>query len=331
LFDIYTGGDLIISRTQKGEIPIISHSMANNGIAEWTVPIKGQNLFNASNTISLADRGNFHAFTQTTDFYIGTRVKALKAKFLNPNKFILLFICTMINKQAVKFSYGNNATGGIGKLKILLPINSEGEPDYAFMEDYMRQKEKELLKQYEKQLLDFEKVVLLSEKEWKPFKLSSIFEIENCKCSNISKLKEGNIPYVGATNRNNGTLKFVEHKEQLITKGNCLVFICDGEGSVGTSIYKKEDFIGSTTVKVGRNSNLNKYIGTFITTIADSVRDKYNFGFKRNETHLKNEILMLPINNKNEPDYLYMENYIKFLEYEKLKRYLEYKQLHTTH
>jgi restriction endonuclease S subunit len=161
----------------------------------------------------------------------------------------------------------------------------------------------------------------LTNKEWMPFKLSSIFEIDNCKCSNISKLKEGNTPYVGATNRNNGTLKFVEHKEQLITKGNCIVFICDGEGSVGTSIYKKEDFIGSTTVKVGRNSILNKYIGTFITTIADFVRDKYNFGFKRNETHLKNEILMLPVNSLNQPDYAFMEDYMRKKEKQLLEKF----------
>ena len=161
----------------------------------------------------------------------------------------------------------------------------------------------------------------LTNKKWNAFKLSSIFEIENCKCSNVSKLRYGNIPYVGATNRNNGLLKFVEYDENLITKGNCIAFICDGEGSVGTSIYKKEDFIGSTTVKVGRNEKLNSHIGFFITTVADKVRSKYNFGFKRNDKHLKNESLLLPINSKGEPDYAFMENYIKQKETELLKQY----------
>ena len=148
LFEIFTGGDLILSRIQKGEIPIISHSISNNGLAEWTAPINGQKLFNAIETISLADRGNFYAFTQKIDFYIGTRVKALQAKFPNPNSFILQFICALINKQSYKFSYGNNATDGIGKLKILLPINLKGEPDFLYMENYMKALENEKTTQY---------------------------------------------------------------------------------------------------------------------------------------------------------------------------------------
>ena len=164
----------------------------------------------------------------------------------------------------------------------------------------------------------------LKNREWKEFKLSSIFEIENCKCSKVSDLKDGTFPYVGATNRNNGVLKFVKPISKMVSKGNCIAFICDGEGSVGYSIYKKEDFIGSTTVKIGRNEKLNKYIGVFITTIADTVRNKYNFGFKRNETHLKNEILMLPATKKGNPDYAFMEYYIREKEQVKIKKYENY-------
>ncbi len=164
----------------------------------------------------------------------------------------------------------------------------------------------------------------LSDRDWKQFKLASIFKIENCKCSKVSGLQKGTTPYVGATNRNNGVMSFVKADKKLITKGNCLAFICDGEGSVGYSIYKSEDFIGSTTVKVGRNENLNKYNATFITTIADTVRSKYNFGFKRNETHLKNEILMLPANKKGEPDFEFMEAFMKQKEQEKFQEYNDY-------
>ena len=164
----------------------------------------------------------------------------------------------------------------------------------------------------------------LSDREWNQFKLATIFEIENCKCSKVSGLQKGSIPYVGATNRNNGVMNFVNVDKKLITKGNCIAFICDGEGSVGYSIYKSEDFIGSTTVKVGRNAKLNKYNATFITTIADTVRSKYNFGFKRNETHLKNEILMLPANEKGEPDFKFMEAFMLQTEQEKFEQYNNY-------
>jgi hypothetical protein len=160
--------------------------------------------------------------------------------------------------------------------------------------------------------------------KWGEFEIGNLFTIENCKCSNVSLLQNGSIPYVGATNRNNGVLKFVKPIEKLITKGNCIAFICDGEGSVGFSVYKSEDFIGSTTVKVGRNDKINKYIASFITTIADTVRSKYNFGFKRNETHLKKEKILLPITPEGTPDYAFMEAYIREQEQAKNDNFLNY-------
>lgn len=166
----------------------------------------------------------------------------------------------------------------------------------------------------------------LENKNWKNFKLGDIFTIENCKCSRVSGLEEGTFPYVGATNRNNGVINFVKPIENLITRGNCVAFICDGEGSIGLSIYRKSDFIGSTTVKVGRNKYLNEYNGQFITTIADKVRSKYNFGFKRNKGHLEEEILVLPTDSLGNPDFVFMESYMKKKEQEKLNKYRKFIQ-----
>jgi len=169
-----------------------------------------------------------------------------------------------------------------------------------------------------------QQIVPPEDKEWKEFVIGEVFEIESGKCSNVSKLKMGDIPYVGATNRNNGVLNFVENNTNLISKGNCIVFICDGEGSVGYSIYKKENFIGSTTVKIGRNEKLNPYIGFFITSVADQVHSKYSFGFKRNTKRLKKEKILLPINTQGEIDYEYMEIYMYRLEYNKIIQYVKY-------
>ncbi len=172
----------------------------------------------------------------------------------------------------------------------------------------------------------------LNDVEWGEFRIGDVFQIEKCKCSKVAALSYGDTPYVGATNRNNGILSFVENKVNLITKGNCIAFICDGEGSIGYSIYKAEDFIGSTTVKVGRNENLNKYNAKFITTISDRVRDKYNFGFKRNEKHLKKEILHLPVDSKGNLNWKFMEEYIKQEQKEiaqKIVSYYEQKMLET--
>lgn len=147
---------------------------------------------------------------------------------------------------------------------------------------------------------------------WKEFKVKTIFpKIEKCKCGNVGNLEDGLIPYVGATNRNNGTMRYVKAPEKLITEGNCVVFICDGQGSVGYSIYKAEDFVGSTTLKVGRNKFLNYYNAQFIIGALDKNRCIYSYGYKRTEPRLKNETIYLPVDSKGEPDYKFMEEYIK--------------------
>lgn len=140
----------------------------------------------------------------------------------------------------------------------------------------------------------------------------------------MNSLISGDVPYVGATNRNNGVLSFVKGDKKLITKGNCIAFICDGEGSIGYSIYKKENFIGSTTIKVGRSENLNSYVGKFISTVADRARSRYNFGFKRNEQHLKNEILSLPVHNNGTINWRYMHDFCKNLEFKQIYYLLKY-------
>ena len=159
--------------------------------------------------------------------------------------------------------------------------------------------------------------------KWSVFRIGELFTIENCKCSKVSSLVDGTIPYIGATTNNNGVLRFVENKQALITKGNCIVFVCDGEGSIGLSMYKKEDFIGTTTVKVGRSPYLNRYTAMFVTTVADTVRGKYNFGYKRNEKNLKRETILLPATAEGTPDWEFMEDYMKQKEQQILKPTIE--------
>ncbi|MBQ8509363.1 MAG: restriction endonuclease subunit S [Clostridia bacterium] len=138
IFDVFTGGDLIISKVCEGNIPVISHSKENNGVAIYSDLIPGRMIFDCNKTISLADRGNFYSFVQGRDFYVGTRVKALVAKYPCPNKLNLLFITSIINCHESEFNYGRNCCANLPELSLLLPVSTDGKPDYEFMEQYMK-------------------------------------------------------------------------------------------------------------------------------------------------------------------------------------------------
>lgn len=312
----------------EGNIPYASSTALNNGIDGFIGNTKNVRIF--EHCLTIANSGSVGStFYQPYKVVASDHVTKLQNK--NFNKYIYLFLATMVSRLHEKYSFNREINDyRIRKDKILLPVNENGNPDYVFMENYMRKKETELITKYQKYISSKIKHLekeLDKEVEWKTFEVGNLFKIENCKCSKVSELEKGKVPYVGATNRNNGVLDFVNDRNDLMTKGNCIAFICDGEGSVGYSIYKAEDFIGSTTVKVGRHPRLNRYNGFFITTVADTVRSKYNFGFKRNTFHLKKERLLLPADEKGNPDFEYMENYIKRIEQEKLMNYLKYKEL----
>lgn len=165
-------------------------------------------------------------------------------------------------------------------------------------------------------------------KKWKPFEVLELFDapIKQCKCKNAGELKAGDeIWYIGAKKKENGLMQKVVKELSLVSKGNCIVMIGDGQGSVGYANYIDKDFIGSTTLYTGYSKYLNKYVGLFLATMFSINRFRYNYGRKWNGDRLKKSEILLPVvlddngnpeltnDLKYTPDYELMENYIKTL------------------
>lgn len=163
----------------------------------------------------------------------------------------------------------------------------------------------------------------LNEIEWDEFKISDIFpKIEYGKNSYAIDLEDGHdCIYVGAKKDDNGFMKWCKRDETLISKGNCVVFIVDGKGSVGYCNYMDRDFIATANLKLGYCKELNQYTGLFIATIASKERFRYSFGRKWKK-FVKDTIIKLPalVDNtgKVKPDWNFMEAYIKSLHYKPL-------------
>lgn len=160
---------------------------------------------------------------------------------------------------------------------------------------------------------------MIDTSQWKFFNLTGedgIFIIESCKCSNAGELLEDgtDIEYIGAKKDDNGVMNLVKYNENLVTKGNCIIFICDGQGSVGYANYINHDFIGSTTLSVGYNSHLNEKNGLFIVTVLDLERYRYSFG-RKYKPNLPKAKIKLPATPTGDPDWEYMEKYIDSLKF----------------
>lgn len=171
--------------------------------------------------------------------------------------------------------------------------------------------------------------------KWQEFRVDALFPVLRNGKANQGLLEDGNeCFYVGAKKNDNGVMIHCARDNSLISKGNCIIFICNGQGSVGYANYMDVDFIGTTDIVAGYNKNLNKYNGVFIATVFCKERPKYSFGRKW-KTHLKSTVAKLPTKMNSDgtyyidtthkysekgyvPDWQYMEDYIKSLRYKPL-------------
>ena len=314
---------------KTGRIPYITRTDKNNGYDGFIAQQNDKYCLDDGNTITVG-LDTQTVFYQSKAFYTGQNVQVLKSQYIN--RYTALFIIPLLKKQLLKFGWGSNGAtlSRLKRSKILLPRDRAGNPDYIFMERYIREKEIQLLQSYreagKRAESEIKKIPLLNRKEWGGFTIEELFTLEAGRSKGLNHLEqvEIGISYLGATNQNNGVLCLVKPVAELIQRGNCIAFIRNGEGSMGYSVYKSEDFIASSDISVGYNPNLNQYVGAFITTIADRVRGKYNFGYKRSGNRLAKEKLFLPVTHAGNPDYTYMEQYMKHIETRLLTEYIRY-------
>lgn len=137
LFKVNKGHFVIKDVYTNGNIPLISATQSNNGIAELIVEDCGE-VFKAE-SITVASNGKPGiSFYQPLNFCATGDVNILAPKFKS-SKYILLFITSIIEKEIYRFSYGRKwGKTKMEKHKIKLPATKEGNPDWEFMENYIK-------------------------------------------------------------------------------------------------------------------------------------------------------------------------------------------------
>jgi hypothetical protein len=167
---------------------------------------------------------------------------------------------------------------------------------------------------------------------WKEFKYEDVFRIEK---GYYNKKPEAGPPlngfyFVGASDSNNGITSW--HSEDEIKsvsktgseddtldgklyRGNCITV--SNNGSVGCAFYQPIPFTCTHDVNplYLSNQDLNKYIGLFICTIIELEKFRWAYGRKWRPVRMPSSIIKLPVNEKGDPDFQFMEDYIKSLPF----------------
>lgn len=297
-------------------VNFVARTAENNGVSSCVQIIDNIEPQKAG-LISVAAGGSvLSTFLQNEPFYSGRDLYTLEAKD-NISDEAKMFVITIIEKNKYKYNYGRQANKTLPDLLLKLPVNNENKPDWQFMEDYIKSLHYKPLTTKNKtgQAPD------LNISEWKEFRVGDLIsEIYKAKAINkddltIADSEKNAIHYITRTGENNGCELLADIRnvdKSIIEKGNAISI---GD-TTATCFYQEENFItGDHMVVVRANSWLNKYTALFIVTLLANEQYKYSYGRAYLIDRIKDTILKLPVNSDGNPDWQFMENYIKALPY----------------
>ncbi|TFF34142.1 N-6 DNA methylase [Mucilaginibacter psychrotolerans] len=153
--------------------------------------------------------------------------------------------------------------------------------------------------------------------DWKEFSFSEVFYFERGK--RLIKLDQnnGDIAYISSTKVNNGIDNYITPPTYMTIYKNAMTI--NNSGSVGYLFYHTYDFVCSDHCTViylkDQNTTLNNYISIFLKPIIESIRPKFNFAREISDARLEREKISLPVDKNGNPDFIFMETYIKSLPY----------------
>ena len=308
-----------------GIIPRVTCAATNNAIDDFyqNEPTEIGGVL----TIDSATDG--YVSYQLNDFIATDHVEKIMGKTGKINKYIGLFLKTAIDKSKLgKYSYGYKfSQKRIIRQKIKLPIDNNGNPNWQFMEDYIKQEMKEqsqkIVDYYENKLLKLGFNLLDLEVEWKEFFFTDIFkEVKRGKRLTKANQKEGDIPYVSSTALNNGIDNFISNNKGVRKYKNNLSIA--NSGSVGSCFYHKYEYIASDHITTLTCKNADENIYKFMSTIVKRLESKYSFNREINDTRISREKLILPIDKDGNPHWEYMSKFIQNLEVKSIKNIVQY-------
>lgn len=329
-----SGIDLIrLHQNPEARTPFISRTEKTNGYSAFVSLEKDeQNLLDGPCVITIG-LDTQTVFFQPSQFITGQNIHVLSADFLDENT--ALFLVTILGKALKKFSWGGNGAtlGRLFPLTVLLPVDHNNQIDWPFMSTYIGKIKSVMVEAYlcfaEKLLdgaKDHDKVDLQTQK-WAAFFIEDVFDIYPGKRLTKAEMIEGNIPFIGSIDRNNGITAFVSNINSSIRKN---VLGVNYNGSVAECFYHPYSALFSDDVKQlsFKDGARSWYEYLFVKTIILQQKGKYTYGYKFNSTRMRRQRIMMPVDRHGKIDYRFMRNYMKQLVCKNLKLQIDFLKQH---
>ncbi|MBQ3022636.1 MAG: restriction endonuclease subunit S [Clostridia bacterium] len=296
---------------EDGDVPFVASGNFNNGVLKYLQP-KENEILDSGNciTVSPIDGSSFY---QEDDFLgrggAGSSIILLYNPNLNP--YNGYFIATVIRTVCRKYAYSDMANKDtIGSEKIKLPVDEIGNPDFLYMESYMKNLELAVSSSLT-DLQSAKKFGVSGEidiSNWKMFEISDLFTVQKGKRLTKADMKEGKIRFIGASAINNGITAYISNDEHLHPQNTITLSY---NGSIGEAFYQDEIFWASDDVNVlYPKFEINREIAFFIIPLLKTAGKRYAFIDKWKKEDMEKSKIPLPADIDGNPDYKCMEKYI---------------------
>ena len=296
---------------EDGDVPFVASGNFNNGVLKYLQP-KENEILDSGNciTVSPIDGSSFY---QEDDFLGRGGAGSSIILLYNPNLNLYngYFIATVIRTVCRKYAYSDMANKDtIGAEKIKLPVDKAGNPDFSYMESYMKNLELAVSSSLT-DLQSAKKFGVLDEidiSRWKLFQISDLFNVQKGKRLTKADMKDGKIRFIGASAINNGITAYISNDVHLHPQNTITLSY---NGSIGEAFYQDEMFWASDDVNVlYPKFEMNREIAFFIIPLLKMAGKRYAFIDKWKKEDMEKSKILLPADIDGNPDYKYMEKYI---------------------
>jgi len=314
--------ELINCEQTEDGICFVSRTSKNNGVAARVIRLDDLEPMPAG-AITVALSGSvLSSFYQDEPFYTSFHIACLYPKQPLSMEQMQYYAC-IIEQNKYRYSFGRQANRTLKN--ILVPVINE-LPDYvnnASISEYLFEK---------KPILN--KAKTLNTENWIWFRYDDIFNIKKGFYNKKpDAVENGNIPFIGATEFNNGITSFHnletiettsktgegqnEPLDKKMFKSNCITV--SNNGSVGFAFYQPQKFTCTHDVNplYLKNKELNVYIAMFLCTLIEMEQYRWDYGRKWRPVRMPHSLIKLPVTKDGTPDWQFMEDYVKSLPYSK--------------
>lgn len=282
-----------------GRIPLISSSSTKRGVyGFFDIEPKFSKVISVASTGSVGS-SFYHGYKCCID----DNCLVLQPK-IQLTEEEMIYISNLINKDSYRYMYGRQVTPHrIGKIIIPKFPKNFKEIKLPNLDDL-------------KNSLNSKKEISLKKLNWKEFELKEFFDIKKGERLTKQNRKKGrvNLPLVVASSEENGVVDYISYEKFKDSK-NIFEKNITIDMFYNTFYHNYKYFSDDNVHTLLSKINLNKYVLLFLVTILKKNKYRYAYGRQARISRIEKERIKLPINSYNQPDWQFMEDYIKSLPY----------------